>query len=205
MSHYDKAILLSEPDAVELYREPLFKNVEGRIILQTSRLFQEYLGSVNSEEGTVVSKGKQLKINLNFPGWVPDQEPVLNWFQIALKAENPMLADPLGCKARYKGVLPGYLDIREDEELSEFILEENPRCAPVNYALFIYDRADYKAFLEGVSKLLGGYLDRGRTVVSDALGNRIMVSDDSAQPMLLVPTSLLVGGKEYVVMTWESL
>lgn len=205
MTH-EKALLLSEGDAMTLYREPLHKNEEGRIILRTSRIFQEYLGSLNSEEGTVVSKGKQVKINLNFPGWVPDRTPVLNWFQLALKTENPMLADPLGCEARYKGMLPGYLHIREVLDIpSEFILEENPRYSPVNYALFIYDSADYEVFLTGVSKLLGGYLDRGRTVVSDALGNKILVSDDSAQPMLLVPTSLLIGGKEHVVMTWESL
>ncbi len=203
---YDK-VLLNEQQLTDLYREPLSLDDNARVILKTAREFQEYLGAIAfSEKDKVISKGKKLEVNLNFPTWLPRREPLLNWFQIALKAENPMLADPLGCKARYKGMLPGNFYIRESTEApSEFYLEAMPRYAPVNYALFIYDSAEYQAFLDGVGRLLGGYLNHGRTVVSDTLGNKILVSDDSAQPMLLVPISLLIGGKDHVVTTWENL
>ena len=206
MCRYDK-VFLDFADAIALYREPLHFTQDGRrIVLRTVRLFQEYLGVNRTEEGTILSKGKQVRINLNFPGYVPENEPVLNWFQVALKQDNPMLADPLGCKARYKGVMPGYLHIREILDIpSEFILEDEPRYTDsVNYALFIYDRADYADFLEGVNKLLGGCLNHDRLVVSDSSGNKILVSDETAQPMLLIPCSLLIGGKDHVALTWDS-
>ena len=200
---FDKVVLLSEADAVAMYREPIHINKsDGRIVLRTARLFQEYLGMVGSKEGTMVIKGKRVRVNLNFPNFLPDQKPMLNWFQMALKKDIPLpLADPLGCKARYMGMLPGYFHLREILDIpSEFVLQENPRCETVNYALFIYDRADYSEFLEGVTKFLEGHLHGEQTK-----GDKILVADDTAQPMILIPTNLLIGGKEYLAKTWESL
>ncbi len=199
---YDKVVL----DPVELamlYQEPVF--VDDRVVLGESRKFQEYLGAIEYEEGRAVSKGSTLEVKLNFPRYIPNRMPRQNWFQVALSAkENPLLADPLGCKARYKGFLPGILE-KPKYGPAQFLLEDNPRCAAINYTLFIYDSADYRIFLEGVTNLLGGYLNRGKAAVSDLSGNKIMVSDESKQPMLLIPASLLVGGKEHVYKTWESL
>ena len=200
---YDKVVL----DPVELnmlYQEPVFVNDE-RIILEKSRYFQEYLGAIDFDEGRTISKGGTVEIKLNFPRHIPNRQPRQNWFQVALSAnENPLLADPLGCKARYKGFLPCVLDVPKFR-LAQFMMEDEPRYAAANYALFIYDSADYQTFLEGVTNLLGGYLNRRKAVVSDQFGNKILVSDKSDQPMLLIPVSLLVGGKDYVCKTWEGL
>ena len=200
---YGKVVL----DPVELnmlYQEPVFVD-DQRVVLKDSRSFQEYLGAIEFDEGRAVSKGSKIEIKLNFPRYVPDRTPRQNWFQIALSAEeNPLLADPLGCKARYKGFLPGTLD-KPKLRPAQFMIEDQPRYTSINYALFIYDSADYQVFLEGVANLLGGYLNRGKAVVSDQFGNKVMVSDESNQPMLLIPVSLLVGGKDYVCKTWDKI
>lgn len=199
---YDK-VVLNALTASKLHKESIQIAGGDRIVFRQARHFREYLGISASQEGTVVSKGNQVRVNLNFPGWVPQRDPLENWFQIALKASNPMLADPLNCEARYKGVLPGFLRKGQNGS-TEFFLEAEPRYAAPDYALFIYDSADYKDFLEGVRKLLQGFLSDDHGVGGS--GNKILVSDNSAhQPMLLIPTSLLIGGEEYVVTTWEKL
>lgn len=200
---YGKVIL----DPVELsmlYQEPVFVN-DTRVVLGTSRIFQEYLGAVEFTEGRTLSKGSTIEIKLNFPRYVLDRTPRRNWFQIALSAEeDPLLADPLGCKARYKGFFPGILD-KSKFRPAQFILEDEPRYASIGYALFIYDSTDYQVFLDGVANLLGGYLNRGRAIVTDQFGNKILVSSESNQPMLLIPVSLLVGGKDYICKTWDKI
>ena len=203
---YDK-VVLPPIDISNLYNEPISIDDAGnRVRLERHRKFQEYLGAIDFDEGRAISKGNMISIIINLPRHLPNRKPYKNWFQIALSAEeNPLLADPLGCAARYKGVLPGVLNMPRLLP-AEFVLEDNPRCMPANYALFIYDSADYSSFLEGVTRLIGGYINRGRTVVSDQFGNKILVStNDSSQPMLLIPVSLLIGGKEHVCKTWENI
>ena len=53
--------------------------------------------------------------------------------------------------------------------------------------------------------LLGGYLDRGQAVVADKHGNKVLVSDDLKQPMLLIPISLVIGGLDYIYNAWDRL
>lgn len=224
---YDK-VHLSLNDAEVIYKEPVIAERRGRIILQTARVFQEFLGAADYKEGRVSTKGHSMEVNLDFPNFVPANEPLKNWFQVALFANNKsVLADPLNCSARYKGALPGRLLIQEPVD---FILDENfeegtskvtvPEPFPAifefcedpkhssllpDYMLFIYDSADYRAFWEGVHSLLGGYLDRGKAVVSDKYGNKILVSDDTKQPMLLIPISLLIGGLDYIYNVWDKI
>lgn len=217
---YDK-VHLDPVQAEMIYKEPVLFEKDGRLILKTARIFQEFLGAADFKEGRVSTKGSTVEVNLDFPSYVPSNEPLQNWFQVALFTDkDSVLADPLNCKARYKGALPGTLRIQrpveyafEDAPKTEipetlpatFIFEDEPRRVPVDYMLFVYDSADYQAFWEGVHDLLGGYLDRGKAVVSDNRGNKILVSDDVGQPMLLIPISLLIGGLEYIYSTWDKI
>lgn len=222
---YDK-VVLDPVEAEMIYKEPVSFDKDGRLTLKTARIFQEFLGAADYKEGRVSTKGHTIEVNLDFPRYVPAKKPLQNWFQVVLFGEkDSILVDPLNCSARYKGALPGILEIQQPVE---FILEENfeedkhvssipepypatfifcddPRRAMVDYMLFIYDSADYRAFWEGVHSLLGGYLDRGQAVVSDKRGNKILVSDDVKQPMLLIPISLVVGGLNYIYSAWDRL
>lgn len=215
---YDK-VFLSSIQAEKIYKEPVSFEKEGRIILKTARIFQEFLGAADYKEGRVSTKGHSVEVNLDFPRFVPYDEPLRNWFQVALFREgDTVLADPLKCSARYKGALPGVLNIQQPIEFAfegapevqvpdilpaTFVFRDDPRHETVDYMLFVYDSADYQAFWEGVHDLLGGYLDRGKAVVSDNRGNKILVSDDTKQPMLLIPISLVIGGLEYIYNKWD--
>ena len=222
---YDK-VFLSLTQAEEIYKEEVIAGKEGRIILKTARLFQEFLGAADYKEGRVSTKGHTIEVNLDFPSFVPRNNPLQNWFQVALHTEKKnVLADPLNCSARYKGALPGILEIQRPVEFvsednlgesvhitnvpepypSTFVFCDDPRRAMVDYMLFVYDSADYRAFWEGVHDLLGGYLDRGQAVVADKHGNKVLVSDDLKQPMLLIPISLVIGGLDYIYNAWDRL
>lgn len=220
---YDK-VFLTHKQAEEIYKEPVSFEKEGRIILKTARIFQEFLGAVDYKEGRVSTKGQSIEVNLDFPTFVPLNEPLQNWFQVALHTQNnSILADPLNCSARYKGALPGILQIQRpvefilgddfEEEITTppepypatFVFCDEPRREMVDYMLFVYDSADYRAFWEGVHSLLGGYLDRGQAVVADKHGNKVLVSDDLKQPMLLIPISLVIGGLDYIYNAWDRL
>lgn len=222
---YDK-VHLDPVEAEMIYKEPVSFDQEGRIILKTARIFQEFLGAADFKEGRVSQKGHSIEVNLDFPSYVPAKKPLQNWFQVALHTEKDLvLADPLNCSARYKGALPGTLYIQRPIEFvlgdeprehtstlefsepypSTFVFRDDPRKDLVDYMLFIYDSADYRAFWEGVHNLLGGYLDRGQAVVSDNRGNKLLVSDDAKQPMLLIPISLVVGGLNYIYNSWDRL
>lgn len=201
---YDK-VVLNPTEAEIIYKEPVSIDETGRVILKTARMFQEFLGAANFTEGRTISKGEILEVDLDFPRYVPVRKPLQNWFQVALLNGNETLvADPLGCSARYKGFLPGVFGTLHDGSV-RFSLEDEPKDSYINYVLFVYDSADYQAFLEGVTSLLGGYLDRGKAVVADSYGNKILVSDESKQPMLLIPVTLLIGGKDYISTTWEKV
>lgn len=222
---YDK-VFLDPVEAEMIYKEPVLFEKEGRITLKTARIFQEFLGAADFKEGRVSTKGHSIEVNLDFPCYVPSNKPLQNWFQVALFNEkDSILADPLRCSARYKGALPGILEIQQPVEFiiegkiienvqtpaipepypATFIFCDDPRRAMVDYMLFVYDSADYQAFWEGVHDLLGGYLDRGQAVVSDSRGNKLLVSDDVKQPMLLIPISLVVGGLNYIYNAWDRL
>ena len=222
---YDK-VYLDPVEAEMIYKEKVSFDKEGRITLKTARIFQEFLGAADFQEGRVSQKGHSIEVNLDFPRYVPANRPLQNWFQVALHTEKDLaLVDPLNCSARYKGALPGTLFIQRpvefvfeenfDEDTSKlefpepypstFVFRDDPRKDLVDYMLFIYDSADYQAFWEGVHNLLGGYLDRGQAVVSDNRGNKLLVSDDTKQPMLLIPISLVVGGLNYIYNSWDRL
>lgn len=203
---YEK-VVLTVAELRELYREDLILGDDGRMIFRKARFFQEYLGAIAmTGDSRVISKGKHFKVEMNFPGYLPARDPAQNWFQIALGADEKKLSDLLNCEARYKGFLPGtFLYHKAADVPGEFIFEDEPRFADINYALFIYDSANYSEFREKVERVLCNFLGRGKSVVSDSFGNHILVSDDStSQPMLLVPIGLLVGGREYVCNAWEA-
>lgn len=220
---YSKVVLTLE-QSEKLYKEPVVEGVNGRIILKTSRDFQEYLEVKDFGDGRAISKGEVLRVDLDFPNYVPLRDPLQNWFQVALSDKSDILVDPLDCSARYKGALPGILCLQDPPPITfeedkrggrkyyvpktptvTFVLEDDPAEQMADYMLFIYDSADYNAFIDGVANLLGGSLNKGRTVVSDPYGNKVMVSDNSAQPMLLIPISLLIGGRDYIYDTWEHI
>lgn len=222
---YNK-LFLDPVQSEMIYKEPIVIEKPGRIILKTARRFQEILGAVDYQEGRAISKGHTVEVNLDFPSYVPMSNPPQNWFQVALFTErNSILADPLNCSARYKGALPGRLLIQEPIEFAfedvsikedpkvktqepypaTFVFEDDPHHVVVDYMLFIYDSADYQLFLEGVHNLLGGYLNRGKAVVADNRGNKVLVSDEDKQPMLLIPISLLIGGLEYIYNAWDRI
>lgn len=194
---YDK-VFLNAVMASQVYKESVKVTNNGKVVLRAIRPFREYFGQTTSEEeeGIVILKGRQVGVHLSFPGWVPKKDPLENWFQIALKTENPLLADPLNCKSRYRGVLPGRLRDGILGIPSEFTLEAEPRYADFDYALFIYDSADYEEFVNGARKLIHGSISNDR---------KILISDSSKQPMLLIPTSFLIGGKDHLTTMWEKL
>lgn len=218
---------LSLEENEEIYKEEVEAGTNGRIILKTSRKFQEYLDVMESSDGRAIRKGKVTEVDLNFPKHVPYRQPLQNWFQIVLTSEKDyMMVDPLNCEARYKGALPGvYCKPREVPQLlfedefgvgisksytpgephATFIFEDDPTHGMVNYLLFIYDSADYQAFTEGVTNLLGGSLKKRSATISDEYDNKVMVSDNLAQPMLLIPISLVIGGHEYVYKAWQQI
>lgn len=200
---YTKVNLTLEENE-EIYKEEVVAGLEGRIILKTARKFQEYLDVMNSSDGCAIRKGETTKVDLDFPSSVPYRQPLQNWFQVALASdENCIMVDPLDCKARYKGALPGVYCEPDDKNHATFVFTDEPIYGIANYLLFIYDSADYQAFLQGVTNLLGGGLMRNNAIISDEYGNKIMVSDNSAQPMLLIPISLIIGGHEYVYNAWQ--
>lgn len=205
---YEK-VVLTEGEAKNLYREDLIMSDDGRITFRKERYFQEFLGALSfDKESRVVSKGKIVRVGLNFPGHLPLRDPLENWFQVALRPSEIEIADPINCSARYTGFLPGTFVKRDllKGERSEFYFEDEPRGAVINYALFIYDRADYGSFLDAVEKVLESYLNGGKSLVKDGRGNTVLVSDQATdQAMLLVPVSLLVGGKDYIVEVWDKV
>ena len=212
----------------EIYKEEVVAGRKGRIILKTARKFQEYLDVMNSSDGCAIRKGDITEVDLDFPSSVPDRHPLQNWFQVALASEGKCaIVDPLDCEARYKGALPGVyckpseipqtlfednfelgtseIHTPEEKPHATFVFKDVPIYGMVNYLLFIYDSADYQTFLRGVTNLLGGSLMRHNATISDEYGNKIMVSDNSAQPMLLMPISLIIGGYEYVYQAWTRI
>ena len=194
---------LNPVEAEIIYQEPIEVTEDNLTMLETPRVFQEFLGIANFSDGSAVTKGEIKEIYLVFPAHVPLKRPLRNWFQIAmLSGKETLVADPLGCSARYKGFLPGNLEISR-LGFHKFILEDEPKDMPIDYVLFIYDSADYQAFLEGINKFFEEHFSRGKKAVEDVYGNHILVSDESRQPMLLIPVQLLTGGKEYICTTWE--
>lgn len=196
-------VVLNPVEAEIIYKEPIQIDEEGYVMLETPRVFQEFLGVISFSDGCAISKGQTKEIYLAFPDHIPCKRPLKNWFQIALlSGEETLVADPLGCSARYKGFLPGMLQ-SSTLGFHKFILEDEPRAIPIDYVLFIYDSADYQAFLEGVNKFFEDHYNHGKNAIQDHYGNHILVSDESKQPMILVPVQLLIGGKEYICTTWE--
>lgn len=194
---------LNPVEAEIIYQEPIEINEDSLIMLETPRAFQEFLGMINFCDGRTISKGETKEIYLVFPDYVPLKRPLKNWFQIALlSGKETLVADPLGCSARYKGFLPGTL-ATSSLGFHRFTLEDEPSDIPFDYVLFIYDSADYQAFLEGVNQFFEDHFNLGKNAIEDNYGNHILVSDESKQPMLLVPVQLLTGGKEYICTTWE--
>ncbi|MBQ9017411.1 hypothetical protein IJ103_04235 [Candidatus Saccharibacteria bacterium] len=202
-------VVLSQDELSQLYRERLMMDDSGRIVFGQPRLFTEFLGALSIGSSKVISKGEKFIVTLNFPGHLPVREPVENWYQVAMKTPETLISDPINCRARYKGFLPGFLSKypKGEGRYSVFYLEDEPRFAECNYILFIYDRADYGDFVDAVDSLLESVLrTRGNSIYRDTFGNSLMVSDElTDQPMLLVPMSLVIGGKEYICEAWDKV
>lgn len=206
---YDKVVLMND-EARKLYREDLILGEDGRIVFRKRRRFQEFLGASSFEDSScIITKGSWAKFGLELPGYIPVREPLLNWFQVAMRGST--FRDPLGLEARYKGFLPVRLTLDEPrlfrERTGMIIVEDDPSLEFVDYVLLIYDRANYSSFIYEVQSLLERRLRTsfGR-VVRDIEGNTIMVSDSvTDQAMMLMPIDLLPGGKDYVSQKWREV
>jgi len=206
---YDKVVLTND-EVHKLYREDLILGEDGRIVFRKRRRFQEFLGASSFEDSScMITKGPWVKFGLELPGYIPVREPLLNWFQVAMRGST--FRDPLGLEARYKGFLPVRLTLDEPrlfrERTGMIIVEDDPSLEFVDYVLLIYDRANYSSFIYEVQVLLEKHLRMsfGR-VVRDMEGNTIMVSDSiTDQAMMLMPIDLLPGGKDYVSQKWKEV
>lgn len=209
---------LSLEEAKKIYKEPIISG-GSFFFFENGRRFTEFLGAqIYSRELKVVSKGWYHQVNLVLPSYVPiiREGLVLNWFQIALEKDSA-IPDPINCPARYKGFLPGYLveegtkmsssGTRPEYKITTFhMVSELEHFDMADYALFIYDRADYSEFLDQTQELLGKYKDQGKELVQDEKGNKIMISDSSTdQSMLLMPLDLLVGGAAFALRAWSNV
>ena len=211
---------LREADAKHLYKEPLSKDEDGNLVFRKGRMFQKYIGVQKYTDDTkILVKGARMEVFYIFPNVVPKPATnaegkflvtdLKNWYQVALGSQFKTVPDPLSVQARYRGFLPGRLDFEPAYKTAQFHLMVNKHDVinRANYALYIYDQADYADFLRAVEELLGEYRNmRAMDQVVDAFGNSILVSDSSTtQPMLLFPAELLIGGSDFLGKAWEDM
>lgn len=201
---YEK-VVLDQKEASTLYKEDLILGEDNRIVFKKRRYFQEILGVSSYTDGCkTIWKGESMKLGINLPAYIPAREPCQNWFQVAMKP-LPEFKDPLSLEARYKGFLPCFIVHELGRKNGWIMVDDNLDFNFADYALFIYDRADYGQFITEVEKAVERLLN-GRKIVRDRIGNTVLVSDSlTDQAMMLMPLDLLVGGKTYIQRMWREV
>ena len=200
-------VALTESEARKLYKEDLTLSENNRILFRKMRYFQEFYGASTYEDGlAMISKGMPMKVGLELPAYVPMRTPLLNWFQIAMRNPVASFRDPLELEARYKGFLPCYFVYDQDAQHGLISVDDDPNSEVVDYALFIYDRANYGNFMDEVQNVLTNSIQGRAKVARDVSSNTIMVSDSMTdQAMLLMPMALLAGKKAYAQKVWREV
>lgn len=196
----------------KLYKESLILNKNGRVLLKKTRSFLECknpdfvpLSAMHKED-----RGKKsLSVTMNFPHWLPLREPKKNWFEVAKEIPMRSVYDLLidECLLDITGMLPGVLGNKKmwSDIPGEFYVVDDPKYSPINYALFMVNSTSSTVFIEEVRNLLADMSDSDNGEICDPYGNKILISTNSTEDMILIPVMLLNGGKDAVAKTWDSI
>lgn len=195
----------------KLYKEDLQVSKTGRILFRKTRTFIE-CKNANFDPSTVLQDGKKgkklIQITFNFPRYHLLRDPKKNWFEIAMETgDNPALFDLLGddCPLDITGMILGTLGNRRmwHDVPGEFFMEEEPKSGAINYALFMASSTEQGIFYEDVRALIQTISNSHD--VCDPLDNKILVSVNPTEYMVLVPIMLLNGGKAASIKVWDTV